>query len=96
MKMPVDKEWYAKRAAAEGDLEIGAGLVPRPSGFPPAYGGCTCACHHSPMLHIVPCCKPTTPDEIRQIEAMRRILEQQAARPRLKPAKRKDPTNEHG
>lgn len=25
MKMPVDKEWFAKRAAAEGDLEIGAG-----------------------------------------------------------------------
>lgn len=25
MKMPIDKEWYEKRAAAEGDLEIGAG-----------------------------------------------------------------------
>jgi hypothetical protein len=25
MKMPIDKEWYEKRAAAEGDHEIGAG-----------------------------------------------------------------------
>lgn len=25
MKMPIDKEWFEKRAAAEGDLEIGAG-----------------------------------------------------------------------
>lgn len=25
MKLPVDKEWFEKRAAAEGDLEIGAG-----------------------------------------------------------------------
>lgn len=25
MKMPIDKEWYEKRAAAEGDHEIGVG-----------------------------------------------------------------------
>lgn len=25
MKMPIDKEWFEKRAAAEGDHEIGAG-----------------------------------------------------------------------
>lgn len=25
MKMTIDKEWFEKRAAAEGDLEIGAG-----------------------------------------------------------------------
>lgn len=25
MKLPIDKEWFEKRAAAEGDLEIGAG-----------------------------------------------------------------------
>ncbi len=25
MKMPIDKEWFEKRAAAEGDLEVGAG-----------------------------------------------------------------------
>lgn len=25
MKMPIDKEWFEKRAAAEGDLEISAG-----------------------------------------------------------------------
>lgn len=27
MKMPIDKEWFEKRAAAEGDLEIGAGRL---------------------------------------------------------------------
>lgn len=26
MKMPIDKEWFEKRAAAEGDLEVGAGF----------------------------------------------------------------------
>ena len=25
MKLPIDKEWFRKRAGAEGDLEIGAG-----------------------------------------------------------------------
>ncbi|CDZ43057.1 Hypothetical protein NGAL_HAMBI1146_58300 [Neorhizobium galegae bv. officinalis] len=25
MKLPIDKDWFEKRAAAEGDLEIGAG-----------------------------------------------------------------------
>lgn len=32
MNMPIDKEWFEKRAAAEGDLEIGAGL---PTYVPP-------------------------------------------------------------
>lgn len=32
MKLPIDKEWFEKRAAAEGDLEIGAGL---PTYVPP-------------------------------------------------------------
>lgn len=27
MKLPIDKEWFEKRAAAEGDLEIGAGRL---------------------------------------------------------------------
>lgn len=66
MKLPITKDWLEKRATAEGDLEIGAGN----RGLPPAYGGCRCECHRSHMLHIVPCCKPTTPDEIRQSAAV--------------------------
>jgi hypothetical protein len=28
-------------------------------GCPPAYGGCTCSCHHNPgTMHCVPCCYP--------------------------------------
>lgn len=60
MKLPIDKEWFEKRAAAEGDLEIGAGLRRE---FPPAYGGCRCACHRSPMLHVVACCHPGPEDK---------------------------------
>lgn len=26
---------------------------------PPAYGGCTCSCHHNPNIyHVAPCCYP--------------------------------------
>lgn len=34
-------------------------LMPVSEGCPPAYGGCTCSCHHTPgTLHIVACCSP--------------------------------------
>lgn len=44
MKMPIDKEWYEKHAAAEGDHEIGAGKPDYIPGFVPSaadqhYGG---------------------------------------------------------
>jgi len=55
MKMPIDKDWYEKRAAAEGDLEIGAGR----RAPPPAYKHCTCSCHRgSGIIHFVACCSP--------------------------------------
>lgn len=60
MKLPIDKDWFEKRAAAEGDLEIGAG---RRRDYPPAYGGCRCPCHHTPMLHVVACCYPGPEDK---------------------------------
>lgn len=60
MKLPIDKEWFEMRAAAEGDLEIGVG---RRREYPPAYGGCGCPCHHSPMLHVVACCHPGSDDK---------------------------------
>jgi hypothetical protein len=56
MKPPIDKEWFEKRAAAEGDLEIGAGL----RSPPPAYNGCVCSCHRgSGIIHFVACCYPS-------------------------------------
>ncbi|MBA4797060.1 MAG: hypothetical protein H2043_06630 [Rhizobiales bacterium] len=36
MKMPIDKDWYEKRAAAEGDHEIGAGKPDYIPGFVPS------------------------------------------------------------
>lgn len=44
MKMPIDKEWYEKRAAVEADHEIGAGKPDYVPGFVPSaadqhYGG---------------------------------------------------------
>lgn len=57
MEMNITKEWMERQAALEGDLEIGAGLS-----YPPAYGDCRCACHHSPMMHIVACCSPSESD----------------------------------
>lgn len=58
MKMPIDKEWYQKKAADEGDLEISAGYL----GPPPAHNGCICSCHRgSGIIHFVACCSPSTP-----------------------------------
>lgn len=57
MNIDITKEWFERHAALEGDLEIGAGRR-----FPPAYNNCTCGCHRSPMMHIVPCCHPTDVD----------------------------------
>lgn len=59
MQMSITKEWFERRAALEGDLEIGAGR-PSPS---PSYNDCTCSCHRSPgMMHIVACCAPSEKD----------------------------------
>lgn len=31
-----------------------------PNDCPPAYGGCTCACHRQPgIMHFAPCCRPS-------------------------------------
>jgi hypothetical protein len=60
MQLDITKEWFEKRAAMEGDSEIGAGIDLR--SYPPAYGDCRCACHHSPMMHIVACCSPSESD----------------------------------
>lgn len=40
-------------------------------------------------------CSRWREDYISEWKAMRRILDQQAARPRLKPANRKDPAHDH-
>lgn len=60
MKLDITKEWFEKHAHLEGDMEIGAGRR-----FPPAYDGCTCACHHSPMMHVVACCNPSSEESAR-------------------------------
>lgn len=34
-------------------------LAPPPKGLPPAYGSCTCSCHHVPgIMHMTACCSP--------------------------------------
>lgn len=60
MRLNITKEWFERHVALEGDLEIGAGFMPR--WYPPAYGDCRCACHHSDMVHIVACCSPSEDD----------------------------------
>lgn len=60
MKLEITKEWFESRAALEGELEIGAGR--RRRAFPPAYGNCRCACHHSDLMHCMPCCHPSDDD----------------------------------
>lgn len=58
MKLQITKEWFEKRSAAEGDLEISAGL----RGPPPAHNGCVCSCHRgSGIIHFVACCTPPKP-----------------------------------
>lgn len=64
MDLNVSRDWFEKMAEREGDLEIGAGLMPREGSTPPAYGGCKCACHRIPgMKHVVACCHPSKEDE---------------------------------
>lgn len=60
MKLDIDQDWFEKMAAKEADLEIGAGRRRRE--FPPAYGDCRCACHHSDLMHCMPCCHPSDED----------------------------------
>lgn len=38
-------------------------LTAPPKDCPPAYGGCTCACHRQPgIMHFAPCCWPSKLD----------------------------------
>lgn len=60
MQHDITKEWFEKRSALEGDLEIGAGRRRRE--FPPAYGNCRCACHRSDLMHATACCHPSDDD----------------------------------
>lgn len=55
LNLVITKEWFEKRAAAEGDIEISAGL----RGPPPAYNVCVCSCHRgSGIIHFFACCSP--------------------------------------
>lgn len=66
LQLDIDKDWFEKMAAKEGNLEIGAGRR-----FPPAYDNCQCRCHRSPLVHIIACCHPSKED----LQAIRRCLE---------------------
>lgn len=57
MKLDITEEWFREKSKQEGDLEISAGL----GRLPPSYNACTCACHRTPMLHFVACCRPQKP-----------------------------------
>ena len=64
MDLKITPDWFEKMAEREGDLEIGAGFMPRLRSLPPAYGGCRCSCHRiAGMLHVMACCHPTKDDE---------------------------------
>jgi hypothetical protein len=74
VKLDIDKDWFEKIAAREGDLEIGVGRRRR---FPPAYGSCRCACHRSDLMHATACCHPDDDDPetrrlCREIERLHR------------------------